>query len=150
MPDYIRDLRQLVGSRPLILVAAGVIVEDVPGSVLLQRRADDGRWGIPGGAMELGESLEDTARRELREETGLTAGELTLIDVYSGPDFYLEYANGDRAYVVGATFHTRDVAGDLRVDGVEGIELCRFPWSALPADVNDFNGKLLDRCRARI
>lgn len=147
MADYVSELRKLVGTRPLILVSAGVIVEDVPGQVLLQRRTDDGRWGIPGGAMELGETLEETARRELREETGLEAGPLELIDVYSGPEFFLTYANGDRAYVVGATYHTRTVSGALRVDA-EGIELRRFPLAALPEDVNDFNRRVLDRCRA--
>jgi len=97
MVGYVEGLRELVGHRPLLPVAAGVIVRDSAGAILLQRRTDDGRWGIPGGALELGETLEEAARRELREETGLTAGELDLLDVYSGPEFFLRYTNGGEA-----------------------------------------------------
>src|SRR3954453_7449849 len=91
---YVETMRALVGSRPLLLVAAGVVVQAPDGKVLLQRRTDDSLWGLPGGALEPGESLEDAARRELLEETGLVASELTLLDVYSGADFFLEYPNG--------------------------------------------------------
>ena len=53
---YIEELRALVGSRPLILPGASVLVVDARGHILLQRRADSGLWGIPGGMMEPGES----------------------------------------------------------------------------------------------
>ncbi len=79
--NYVQELRALVGHTPLILVSAGVLLFDDVGRVLLQRRTDDGLWSIPGGAMEPGESLEDTARREVREEVGVAVGELTLVCV---------------------------------------------------------------------
>jgi 8-oxo-dGTP pyrophosphatase MutT (NUDIX family) len=85
--DYVRELRTLVGHRPLLLPIAAVLIFDEAGQVLLQRRADNGRWGVPGGAMEPGESFEDAARREAREETGLIVARLILVDVFSGPDF---------------------------------------------------------------
>lgn len=65
---YVSELRNLVGHRPLLLAAAGVVVVDDLGRWLLQRRVDDGLWGLLGGALELGESFEDAARRELFEE----------------------------------------------------------------------------------
>ena len=71
MGNYVSELRRLVGSRPLLLVAAGVVVRASYGAILLQRRTDDGLWGLPGGALEPGDSLEEAARRELLEETGL-------------------------------------------------------------------------------
>ncbi|HEX2184483.1 MAG TPA: NUDIX domain-containing protein [Chloroflexota bacterium] len=71
---YVAELRALVGHRPLLVVAAGVLVFDAGGRVLLHRHRDTGRWGIPGGALEPGETLEAAARRELREETGVQAG----------------------------------------------------------------------------
>ena len=98
---YVSELRDLVGHRPLLLAAAGVVVIDDLGRWLLQRRADDGLWGLVGGALELGESFEDAARRELLEESGLAVESLHQLDVYSGPEFRLTYPNGDQAYVVG-------------------------------------------------
>lgn len=96
--------------------------------------------------MELGETLEQTARRELHEETGLVADDLRLIDVFSGPEFSLEYANGDQAYVVGATYLAGSVHGEPQPDGYEGKELRYFPPAKLPAYLNDFNRRLLARC----
>lgn len=145
MADYVRDLRALVGSRPLLLVAAGVLVQTTAGDLLLQRRGDDDSWGIPGGALELGESLEDAARRELTEETGLVAGALELLDVYSGPGFFLRYPNGDEAYVVGATFRTRAVSGVPKVDGRESVELRYFALDAIPSTMNGYNRRVLER-----
>ncbi|MEV8374641.1 NUDIX domain-containing protein [Kribbella sp. NPDC056861] len=146
MPDYVRDLRKLVGSRPLLLVAACTIVQNPTGAILPQRNAETGRWGIPGGAMELGETLEETAQRELHEETGLTAHDLTLIDLYSGPEWFLQYPNGDQAYVVGATFLVTHTEGNARPDGIECDKLEYFAPTALPPAMDAYNKRLIDRC----
>jgi 8-oxo-dGTP pyrophosphatase MutT (NUDIX family) len=146
--SYVAEMRRLVGSRPLLLVAAGVVVRRPGGAILLQRRTDDGLWGLPGGALEPGESLEDAARRELLEETGLVAGELALVDVYSGAEFFLRYPNGDQAFVVGATFLTEsDAAEPAEPDDQEGDQLGYFDPSALPEEMSAYNRRLLHRCR---
>ena len=80
--DYIRYVREMVGHAPLIMVGAGVAVFDQEKRLLLQRRADTNTWALNGGFMELGESIEDTARREVFEETGLTLTNLELF-IYS-------------------------------------------------------------------
>ena len=65
---YIEELRKVVGTRPLILVGSAIIILNDKQVLLLQYRSDTYDWGVPGGAMELGETTEETARRELFEE----------------------------------------------------------------------------------
>lgn len=110
---YVADLRALVGHRPLLLVGAGVLLVDKQGRLLLQRRSDDDTWGIVGGGVELGESVEDAARREVREETGLTIGQVTLYEVYSGPDCFHTYPNGDQACIVSVILLCDEWTGEL-------------------------------------
>ncbi|GIO25863.1 NUDIX hydrolase [Ornithinibacillus bavariensis] len=119
---YVEDLRKLVGHRPLIFVGAVLVIEDNNGRILLQQRKfPNGKWGIPGGLMELGESTEEVARRELLEETGLIAGELHLINVYSGKDHFIKAENGDEFYVVTVAYYTNEYSGILKVDQTESI-----------------------------
>lgn len=129
--SYVQELRALVGQRPLILVAAGVLVLDKEERLLLQRRTDDGLWGIPGGSLELGETLEEAARRELREETGLEAGDLTLFDVFSGDAGKHIYPNGDPVEIVSAVYLTKETQGAMKADGNESAELRFFTHKEL-------------------
>ncbi|WP_338087742.1 NUDIX domain-containing protein [Nocardioides lijunqiniae] len=131
------------GSLP-VLVAAGVLVRNGR-RVLLQKRGDDGSWGLPGGALNPGETLEQAARRELWEETGLVAGELVLVDVYSGPEFVVSYPDGFSAYVVGATYEATETTGTLTVDGGETLALEWFDRDDVTVPVNPFNQHLLRR-----
>ncbi|WP_421383757.1 NUDIX hydrolase [Bacillus salacetis] len=130
---YVEEIRELVGQRPLIFVGSVVVIIDDEGRVLLQqRRHPEGAWGLPGGLMELGESTEDTARREVHEETGLKLGKLDLINVYSGKEYFIVAANGDPFYVVTTAYSTSDVQGILRVDEKESIQCSYFYSEELP------------------
>ncbi|MBS8264385.1 NUDIX domain-containing protein [Mesobacillus boroniphilus] len=131
---YITELRKLVGHRPLILPGAVVMIFNRKDELLLQLRSDGG-WGLPGGLMELGESLEETARREVKEETGLTVGELTLEGVFSGAEYYLKVANGDELYSVTTVFSTNDYQGSLEVDECESLDLKFFSLELLPKNL---------------
>jgi len=145
---YIEELRSQVGTRPLILVGAAVIIQDEEDRVLLQRRSDTGEWGIPGGFMEPGERVEDTARREVREETGLLVGALSLLVVLSGPGLYYQYPNGDEVHNVSVVYTTREYEGKPRADGVEGLEVRFFCPGELPEDISPPDVPALDEfCR---
>lgn len=131
---YVEDLRKIVGHRPLILVGAVTILIDESGRILLeQRRFPKESWGLPGGLMELGESTEDVARREVMEETGLTVKDLQLINVYSGPNHFVVAENGDEFFVVTVAYYTRDFEGKLEVDKKESISFQFFDPNKLPS-----------------
>lgn len=102
-----------IGRRGQLRVGCGAVVRDVEGRVLLTRRADNGRWCLPGGAMEPGESVEECCVREVREETGLEVRARRLIGVYSSPNRLVEYADGNRWQIVGVWFVADVVGGSL-------------------------------------
>ncbi len=123
---YIEELRQVIGHRPILLVGAGVLVIDEQGRVLMNLRPDNGFWGIPGGATEPGERVEETAMRETLEETGLVLEEVHLFGVFSGPELYYRYPNGDEVYNVSIVFCSRRYHGVLDSANEESLRLKFF------------------------
>ncbi|MFN7252490.1 MAG: NUDIX hydrolase [Anaerobacillus sp.] len=134
--EYYKYLRQYVGHRPIILPGSVVIILNEQNEVLLQKR-NDGYWGLPGGLMDLGESFEEVAKREVFEETGLVVENLILLNVFSGSEYYLKVPNGDELYSVTAVYFTKDASGDIRIDFSE-LELMQyFPLNNLPNELTD-------------
>ncbi len=144
MSGYIMDLRKVVGSRPLIMPAAGVVIVNSDGQILLQQRTDNECWGIPGGSMDLGESFEDTARREVREETGLEVGKLELLYVNSGKDAFYEYPNGDQVYGAAVVFTTTEFTGTVKLDPDETLDLRWFLPKSIPTNINPPDRPIID------
>ncbi|MBN8236517.1 NUDIX hydrolase [Halobacillus kuroshimensis] len=141
---YVEDLRALVGHRPLIFVGAVVVIVDDQGRILLQQRTSPhGVWGLPGGLMELGESTEETAKREVWEETGLTVDKLNLFNVYSGADQFIRTDNGDEFYVVTTAYDTDTYSGDYRMDPRESLQFKFTPPDKLPASMVGSHRKMI-------
>ncbi|WP_404332153.1 NUDIX hydrolase [Mesobacillus maritimus] len=133
---YIMDLRKIVGSRPLVLTGASVILLDQNNRLLLQLRSDNNCWGLAGGSLEPGETLEEVAKRELYEETGLIANKLKLFNVFSGEEFYYKYPHGDEVYNVFTTYICTDYCGELKIDNEEVIDLRLFDVHQIPSNIN--------------
>jgi 8-oxo-dGTP pyrophosphatase MutT (NUDIX family) len=134
--SYIREIRKLIGNTPLIMAGAAALIFDEAGRLLLLRRTDNGCWGLPGGAMEPGESLEETARRETWEETGLEIGDITLFKVFSGPELYYCYPDGAQIYNVTAVYVPKTVTGGIQLDPAEHTEIGFFEVNKFPIPVS--------------
>ncbi|MBC6973656.1 NUDIX hydrolase [Bacillus sp. Xin] len=133
---YIMDLRKVVGSRPLIMAGACVVLLYKNHKLLLQLRKDNNCWGLPGGSLECGETLEEVAKRELYEETGLIANNLRLFNIFSGKEFYYKYPHGDEVYNVVAAYICNDYEGELKIDKREVENLHFFDLSELPSNIS--------------
>ncbi len=103
--------------------------------VLLQRRSDNGLWGLPGGSVEPGESVTEALVREVREETNLEVVPTRLVGVYSAPALgqVVTYPDGNVIHYVSAVFECA-VRGGVLACGDESLELAFFPPHALPDD----------------
>jgi len=135
IPNYIKYIRERVGQDRVIVVGAGVLIYE-DGKLLLQRRKDNRRWAIHGGNVDIGEIVEDAAKRELQEETGLIANELKLFGVFSGGNMMYTYPNGDEVYIVGVVYTCNDFSGELLPQADEVLELKWFDIDDLPEDIS--------------
>lgn len=120
---YIQELRVIIGHRPIVLVGAGILVVDSQNRILMNLRSDNHQWGIPGGATEPGEKVEDTAIREAKEETGLDIEDPQLFGVFSGPELMYQYPNGDIVHNVSIVFLSRKFRGILSDSNEESQRL---------------------------
>lgn len=136
MSNYIMDLRSIVGHRPLLQVGASVIVADPEGRVLLQQRSDNHCWAYAGGSVELDEVVEEAAKRELFEETGLIAEKLELFGVFSGKDTHYVYPNGDEVSNVDIVYVCRKYSGNLKCQEGEVDSLRFFDIDEIPENLS--------------
>jgi len=134
MNEYIKRIRSYVGHERIMLVGSGVFIYK-DGKILLQKRRDSGLWADHGGGVEIGESLEETAKRELFEETGLTANSLEFFRIYSGKEMLHTYPNGDEVYLIVSFWICEDFSGDIKIDPNEVVELRWFDINEMPKEI---------------
>lgn len=105
------ELRKKVGTMPLVVSVAGCLIIDDQNRVLLQHRTDNNLWSHPGGAVELGESVENAVGREVCEETNIKLQHIEFFNIYSGESQHCIYPNGDEVYFVNVMYVCRDFIG---------------------------------------
>ncbi|MFE5867222.1 NUDIX hydrolase [Streptomyces roseifaciens] len=98
-----------------VVVAASAVVTDDQGRILLQRRRDNGLWALPGGGMDLDDSLPGTAVREVREETGLDVEITGLVGTYTDPRHIIAYSDGEVRRQFNVCFTARITGGEPAV-----------------------------------
>lgn len=142
---YIEELRELIGHKRINLCGSVAVIGNGAGRILLQHRTyPKGKWGLPGGLMELGESTEEAARREVMEETGLVLGKLNLLGIYSGPEYLCVAENGDEYYTVITAYWTDEFEGAPAVCDGESVALEWRDVSELPGNIARTHRQILD------
>ena len=131
--SYLGQLRARAGDRTLLFVGARGVVRDEAGRVLLIHRTDNGYWGMPGGAMELGESIAECAVREVHEETGLRAAHAEPFALYTGPQYTHTNVFGDTYQLCMVAFLLTGPTGVLSPDPQEAREAAFFAPGEFPA-----------------
>lgn len=118
-----------------VVPAASAVVTDEDGRLLLGKRTDSTLWTIPGGTMKPGETVAETAVREVKEETGIDVEVVSLIGIYSNPQHVVEYSDGEVRQQFSVCFVCRRIGGELATsdetsevgyfspDEIDGIEM---------------------------
>ena len=123
-----RDAERALGVRPSV----SAVIFDRQGRLLLQQRSDGGQWGLPGGSVEVGESVTAAVAREVLEETGLRVTVRRLVGVYSDPSLQVvRYPNGMVWHYVNLCFECVRRSGRLTVCD-ETLALAYFAPRRLP------------------
>ena len=124
-----------LGRQGKLRLGCSAAIFDEQRRILLTRRADNGQWCLPGGALESGESAAEACEREVLEETGLRVRVKRLVGVYSHPDQLVIYPDGNKAFIVALHFEAEVTGGKLglsnettgfgyfTLDEIEGMEL---------------------------
>jgi 8-oxo-dGTP pyrophosphatase MutT (NUDIX family) len=141
------DLARVIGIR----TSVSAVIFDRRGHVLLQQRSDGGQWGLPGGSVEIGESLHAAVAREVHEETGLTVRPGRLIGLYSRPELQVvRYPDGNAWHYVNVCFECVVRAGRLTTCD-ETLALAWAPPRRLPRPLlANHRIRIRDACARRV
>ena len=133
---YISNIRKKVGHEAVFMPAAacGIVKND---KILLQKRADTGKWAIHGGSLELGEKFIEALEREVEEELGIKPINPEMVGVYSGKDLHFIYPNGDEVFIVSTIYSVKEYEGELKIDHGEVSEVKWFDFDNLPDNIHE-------------
>ncbi|HYC55608.1 MAG TPA: NUDIX domain-containing protein [Candidatus Binatia bacterium] len=123
MSDYMRALRAKLGNDLVLSPSATALIFDDSGRLMVMRHSNRNVWVTPGGAVEPGENPVDSIVREVWEEAALHVEPVELLGVFGGPEFRVEYDNGDVVAYVIAAYRCRVLSGTPKPDGEETLEV---------------------------
>jgi ADP-ribose pyrophosphatase YjhB (NUDIX family) len=148
MPDYhesyLGKLRAQIGKQKIISPGARAIIQNEAGQVLLVQRRDNKKWVMPAGSMELDESILDTCKREVQEETGLIVESATLIAIYSHPRYAFVTSYGDPYQMLAFVFRVNGWSGELQTRTDETLAARFFSLDNLPETITPLYRETLD------
>ncbi|MFB6517811.1 NUDIX domain-containing protein [Streptomyces sp. NPDC056401] len=122
--DYFND-PNAPKANSIVPAVTAFVVNDA-GDVLLERRSDNGRWGMPGGAQEVGENIAGTVVREVLEETGIHVEVVGLVGIFTDPAHVIAFADGEVRQEFSLCFRARPVSGEISVSS-ESLEVRWIP-----------------------
>ncbi|MFE2522755.1 NUDIX domain-containing protein [Streptomyces sp. NPDC059382] len=111
--DYFND-PDAPKANSIVPAVTAFVVNDT-GEVLLERRSDNGRWGMPGGVQEVGENIAGTVVREVLEETGIHVEVVGLVGIFTDPGHVIAFADGEVRQEFSLCFRARPVGGEIKV-----------------------------------
>ena len=135
--SYIGKLRKLAGDHKLIIAASRAVIRDDAGKVLFVKRRDNGKWVMPSGGLELGETLYECMKRETEEESGLVVVSADPMAIYT-------YIGGDAFEQISVQFLVTRWSGSLQKETDETTDAAFFAPDSPPEDVADHYYEVLE------
>lgn len=127
MKNYIKKIRLRLGKEKFIHPAARIIIENDNKEILIIERADNENIGIPAGAFEENETIEECIIREVQEETGLKILDLMVIGISSNPNTEtVEYENGDKIQYFTIEFYSNKWEGTIKIEDQDEVKSAKF------------------------
>lgn len=130
--QYLKDLREKVGNEILQIPSAAAIIRDESGKILLVKSSHSDVWGLPAGAIDLGETPAEAIVREVFEETNLRVLPVKIVGVFGGEKFRYVYANGDAVEYFIVVFDCEITGGELLNQDGEVSEFKYFAVKQMP------------------
>lgn len=127
-------MRSMIGNSEMLSVGLAVLIVNEFGEILLEKRSDNGLWCLPGGSLDIGETVIEGAKREVYEETGLVLENLELYRVVSGAEQLIVYPNGDKTYYMDLVFFSKIAGKKPKKNDEESTEIKFFKIDEIPDD----------------
>lgn len=109
--DYLDD-PNAPAANSLVLSVTAIVTNDA-GDLLLVHKTDNDLWALPGGGMDVGESISAAVVREVQEETGLDIEVAGIVGVYTNPRHVMAYDDGEVRQQCSVCFTTKLLGGEM-------------------------------------